>query len=283
MEDNYFSTLGQCYLIAEIGVNHNGDMGLAQEMIHAAKDAGADAVKFQTFSAEKLVSHGTPKVRYQESTTALEESHYEMIHKLELSKKNHFLLKEAAEELGITFLSTPYDLESARFLTEELNVSFFKTASADIVDLPLHHYIASTGKPSIISVGMANLGEIETVTNLYRRQGSQDVILLHCVSNYPCDDGSLNLTVMETLKQAFQFPVGYSDHSVGTEAAVLSIAFGAKMIEKHFTLDKSLSGPDHRASSTPEEFAELAKAVRRAEVMMGSTVKVCQDEERQML
>ena len=280
---NYFTELKNCYLIAEIGVNHNGSMDLAREMIDAAKSSGADAVKFQTFSAEKLVSRETPKVRYQESTTSPDESHFEMIQKLELSREDHFLLKEYTEESGMDFLSTPYDIESARFLNEELDVSFFKTASADIVDLPLHHYIASTGKPSVVSVGMASLGEVEAVTNVYREYGNNDLILLHCVSNYPCKDDSLNLSVMNTLKQAFQLPIGYSDHSVGTEAAVLSIALGAKMVEKHFTLDKGLPGPDHRASSTPREFAELAEAVRRAEVMMGIPTKQCQDEEKQML
>lgn len=279
---SYFDRLESCFLIAEIGVNHNGDMELAREMIRAAKEAGADAVKFQTFSAEKLVSRETPKVRYQESTTAPDESHYEMIHKLELSREDHFQLKEYSEKLGVVFLSTPYDLDSARFLNEELDVEFFKTASADIVDLPLHQYIASTGKPSVISVGMASLGEIENVINLYRQQKNLDLILLHCVSNYPCTDSSLNLSVMKTLKQAFQLPVGYSDHSVGAEAAILSLAFDGKMVEKHFTLDKGLSGPDHRASSTAEEFAALARSIRRAETMLGSPVKACQDEEAQM-
>ncbi len=280
---NYFNELKKCYLIAEIGVNHNGSIELARKMIDAAKSSGADAIKFQTFSAERLVSPETPKVLYQESTTSPEESHYEMIKKLELSKEDHFTLKEHTEELGMDFLSTPYDIESARFLNEELGVSFFKTASADIVDLPLQHYIASTGKPSVVSVGMASLGEIEIVANIYHEQKNSDVILLHCVSNYPCADDSLNLTVMNTLKQAFQLPVGFSDHSVGSEAAVLSIALGAKMVEKHFTLDKHLPGPDHRASSTPDEFIELATAIRRAEVMLGVPTKQCQNEEKQML
>lgn len=270
------------FLIAEIGVNHNGDMQLARRMIDAAKSSGADAVKFQTFTAEALVSQGTPKVRYQESTTSPNESHFEMIQKLELKRRDHFLLKSYCEEVGIEFLSTPYDVDSAKFLHEELDVRLFKTASADIVDFPLHQYIASTGKHSIVSVGMATLGEIEDVVNIYRSSGSQNLTLLHCVSNYPCADESLNLNVMTTLKNAFQLQVGYSDHSIGYEAAVLSVAFGAKIIEKHFTLDRNLAGPDHLASSTPQEFAELKIAVRRAEKMLGSPVKRCQDEEKQM-
>ena len=270
------------FLIAEIGVNHNGDIALAKKMITAAKSSGADAVKFQTFTAETLVSQRTPKVRYQESTTSPDESHYEMIQKLELKRDDHFLLKTYCEEVGVGFLSTPYDIDSAKFLHEELGVSLFKTASADIVDLPLHQYIASTGKHSIVSVGMATLGEIEDVVSVYRNSGNQNLTLLHCVSNYPCADESLNLNVMMTLKNAFQLDVGYSDHSVGYEAAVLSVAFGATVIEKHFTLDKKLPGPDHLASSTPEEFALLVNAVRRAENMVGSPVKRCQEEERQM-
>ena len=269
-------------MIAEIGVNHNGDMTLAKEMIDSAKSAGADAVKFQTFKAEKLVAQGTPKVKYQENTTSPDETHYEMIRKLELSRENHFMIKEYCDKIGIEFLSTPYDLESARFLNEDLKVSLFKTASADLIDHPMHGYIASSSKPSIVSVGMANMDEIQKNLTLYKECGHQDVILLHCVSNYPCSDKSLNLRVMNTLRESFHLPVGYSDHSVGHEAAVLSIAFGAKVIEKHFTLDKALPGPDHLASSTPEEFKQLVKSVRRAEVMMGSPVKECQEEEKQM-
>jgi N,N'-diacetyllegionaminate synthase len=279
---NFFSNRSDCFLIAEIGVNHNDDMILAKKMIDAANESGADAVKFQTFQAETLVSKGTPKVNYQESTTSPDESHFDMIKSLELSRDNHFLLKEYCDSNSIQFLSTPYDVESARFLSEELNVEIFKTASADLIDLPLHEYIASSGKPSIVSVGMATMGEIEQNLNIYHSANHSDVILLHCVSNYPCADESLNLRVMETLEQAFQFPVGYSDHAIGSEAAVLSVGLNAKVIEKHFTLDKNLAGPDHLASSTPDEFKSLADSVRRAEQMLGSPVKNCQTEERQM-
>jgi len=274
--------INKSLLIAEIGVNHNGDMQLAKKMINAAKSSGADAVKFQTFTANDLVSRGTPKVHYQKSTTSPDESHYEMIKKLELKREDHFLLKEYCEKVGIEFLSTPYDVHSAKFLHEELEVRLFKTASADIVDLPLHRYIASTGKHSIVSVGMATLGEIEDVVNIYNNSGNQNLTLLHCVSNYPCADESLNMNVLNTLRNAFQIPVGFSDHSVGYEAAVLSVAFGVTVIEKHFTLDKNLPGPDHMASSTPKEFSSLKVAVRRAENMLGSPVKSCQEEERQM-
>ena len=257
-------------------------MNLAKEMIDAAKEAGADAVKFQTFKAETLVSKGTPKVKYQESTTSPQESHFEMIKSLELSYENHFVLKDFCKKKDIKFLSTPYDVESARFLHEDLDVEMFKTASADLVDLSLHDYIVSTDKPSIISVGMASLDEIEETLNIYKLYNHPDVILLHCVSNYPCTYESLNLRVLETLKQAFDLPVGYSDHSIGVKAAVLSIGLGAKIIEKHFTIDKNLPGPDHLASSTPDEFKLLVDSVRKAETILGSSIKTCQDEERQM-
>ena len=270
---NFFTNSSECILIAEIGVNHNGDMILAKEMIDAAKESGADVVKFQTFKADKLVAQGTPKVKYQENTTSPEETHYEMIKKLELSLENHFVVKEYCDQLGVEFLSTPYDSDSARFLNDELEVRLFKTASADLIDHPLHEYIASTRKPSIVSVGMATLEEIEQNLSVYKRYEHEDLILLHCVSNYPCSDTSLNLRVLNTLKKHYDFPVGFSDHSIGNEAAILSIAFGAKVIEKHFTLDKSLPGPDHLASSTPKEFKQLVKSVRRAEKMLGSSVK----------
>ena len=281
MSCNHYQQLERCYLIAEIGVNHNGDMQLAREMISAAKDAGADAVKFQTFTAEALVTQGTPKVGYQESTTAPEQSHFDMIKSLELGREQHQELNIYCHSKNIAFLSTPYDVASVDFL-EELGVAQYKVASADLVDLTLHERLAQTGKPVILSVGMASLGEVEQALAVYRRQNHNDLILLHCVSNYPCSPESLNLRVMQTLQQAFQLPVGYSDHSVGLEAAVLSIALGARLIEKHFTLDKSLPGPDHKASSTPAEFSALARAVRKAERMLGSAVKQCQEEERQM-
>ena len=272
----------QIFIIAEIGVNHNGDMILAKEMIDAAVQSGADAVKFQTFRAESLVSMGTPKVEYQKRTTSSDETHYEMIKKLELSLNDHFVLKDYCKEKEISFLSTPYDLESARFLHEEINVEMFKTASADLVDIPLHDYIASSGKPSLVSVGMANLGEIEKTLSTYDSKNHHNIVLLHCVSNYPCADESLNMKVLTTLRQAFQLPVGYSDHSVGNEASILAIALGAQVVEKHFTLDKKLDGPDNLASSTPEEFKQMVKSVRRAEVMLGSPIKSCQSEELQM-
>lgn len=281
MRSNFFSQLTRAYLIAEIGVNHNGDMGMARRMVLAAKRAGADAVKFQTFTAATLVTRGTPKVSYQESASSRGETHYEMIRKLELGRPEHRELVAFCAAEGIDFLSTPYDVESARFLAE-LNVKMFKTASADLVDLPLQQYIASTGKPAIVATGMADLGEVEPVVSIFEKAGNPHLVLLHCVSNYPCSDASLNMRAMNTLAQAFGLPVGYSDHSEGFLAVMIAVAMGAKVVEKHLTLDKTLPGPDHKASSTPEEFAELEQNIRRAERMLGSPRKARQAEEQQM-
>jgi len=278
---NHFLQMTSCYLIAEIGVNHGGDLALAKEMVTAAKEAGADAVKFQTFTAEALVTPDTPKVAYQEKTTPSGESHYDMIRSLELARKDHEPLMEFCKTQEIDFISTPYDVDSARFL-HELDVPKFKVASADVVDLPLHEFLATTGRPVILSTGMATLGEVEEMLSVYKDRQHNSLILLHCVSNYPCSPDSLNLKVMQTLAQAFQLPVGFSDHSEDNTAAVMAVALGARVIEKHFTRDRSLPGPDHQASSTPSEFADLVKAVRAAEIMLGSPAKHCQAEERQM-
>jgi N,N'-diacetyllegionaminate synthase len=278
---NYFLALPRCYLIAEIGVNHNGDIALAKKMVIAAKEAGADAVKFQTFTAVTLVGPDTPKVSYQERTTAPAKSHYEMIESLELGRPEHEELFAFCAENEIDFLSTPYDVESARFLAV-LGVKMFKTASADLVDLPLQAFIAATGKPSLVATGMANLDEIRDTVAVYDRHKNQNLLLLHCVSNYPCSDVSLNLRAMTTMAREFGKPVGYSDHSRGPLAAALSIALGARVVEKHFTLDRKLPGPDHLASSTPDEFHQLVEHIRLAEVMLGSERKEMQPEEAQM-
>ena len=274
-------TLDKCYIISEIGVNHGGCVETAKKMIKASKEAGANAVKFQTFTAEALVSRKTPKVEYQKLTTNKDESHFDMIKSLEFKRDDHLPIISYCQSLDIDFISTPYDIESAHFL-DKLGVDIFKTASADIVDLPLHEFLASTGKNVIISTGMATLGEIESVLNIYRRNNNNNVVLLHCVSNYPCKFDSLNLKVIQTLQHSFHVPIGYSDHAKGVYPAVISVALGAKVVEKHFTLDKDMIGPDHKASSTPKEFKALVEAIRTAEISLGSPVKQVQDEEVQM-
>ena len=271
----------QIYFVAEIGVNHCGDTNLAKEMILAAKKAGAHAVKFQTFDTESIITFNTPKVKYQEKTTSPKETHYEMIKSLELSKEKHQILFDFCENQKIKFFSTPYNTDAAKFLNN-MGCDTFKTASADIVDLNLHSYLAKTGKTVIISTGMANLEEIRDCVEIYRKNSNNNFILLHCVSNYPCSDQSLNMSVLSKLASTFNCLVGYSDHSVGHEAAAVSVALGSVLIEKHFTTDKSLPGPDQKASSLPEEFSLLVKTVQKTQLILGSDEKKCQPEEAQM-
>lgn len=268
------------YIIAEIGVNHCGDLDLAYKLIDAAVSAGADCVKFQAFTASSLATEHTPKVKYQIETSLEGESHYEMLRKLELGKSDFEAVLDHCIRRGVELLVTPYDVESAEMLVE-LGCNTFKTASADIIDYPLHEFLSKNSKKVIISTGMSTLGEIENVL-LYYQNSDVEICLLHCTSNYPCSAASVNLEVISTLRTCFQLEVGYSDHTVGAEAAILSVAYGATILEKHFTLDRDMAGPDHKASTTPDEFAEIVRSIQRAEEMIGSPVKRLQDEELEM-
>jgi N,N'-diacetyllegionaminate synthase len=270
-----------CFIIAEIGVNHNNNMNLAKKLIIEAKKIGADAVKFQTFKADTLALKKTPKVPYQKRSGSVKESHHLMLKKLELSEKNHFLLKKFCEKKAIEFISTPYDINSARFLNK-LGVKTFKVASADIVDHQLHNFLAKTKKKVIISTGMSSMKEIEAVLKIYKKYKNNNYSLLHCVSNYPCSDKSLNLRNILTLKKKFKCKVGFSDHSIGNQASIISVGYGASIIEKHFTLSKSLNGPDHLASSTPKEFKSLVLDINRSSKMLGSYDRKIQNEEKIM-
>ena len=270
------------YFIAEIGVNHNGSIKLAKKMINVAKNSGANAVKFQTFKAETLVTPNTPKVRYQKNTTSPKESHFDMIKSLELNTEQHTILKKYCKIKKIDFLSTPYDLGSAKFLSK-IGCKQFKTASADIVDLELHTYLAKTKKSVIISTGMSSLKEIGECVGIYNKYKNKNIILLHCVANYPCSLKALNMKALIMIQRKFKCAVGYSDHSVGYEASMISVAMGGRAIEKHFTINKKLSGPDHKASALPMEFKEMVQKVRKTELIMGSEIKQCQKEEVQML
>ncbi len=281
MKTKKFLNLKKSYFIAEIGVNHNNDMALAKKMIISAKSSGANAVKFQTFKAEKLVTPKTPLVKYQKKSTRSGKTHYDMIKSLELSEKNHLKLKKFCREIDIDFLSTPYDLDSAKFLNK-IGCKIFKTASADIVDLELHTYLAKNKKKVIISTGMSNFQEIDKCIKIYRKHSNKNFILLHCVSNYPCSLKSLNLNIIPKLKKRYKCTVGYSDHSVGSIASILSVALGAKVIEKHFTINKNLSGPDQKASDLPKDFKKMVEEIRSAEIALGKSVKKCQPEETQM-
>jgi N-acetylneuraminate synthase/N,N'-diacetyllegionaminate synthase len=277
--DRYIGDGSPCFIIAEAGVNHNGDVEIAKKLIVEAKQAEADAVKFQMFRAEDVATRSAEKAEYQKQSTGKEESQYEMIKKLELSEDSFKELARYAKSKGILFLSSPFDDHSVDLLSE-LNVLAFKVASGEITNLPLLSHIAEKKKPIILSTGMATLGEIEEALRLIRRHSLDEIALLHCVANYPARIEDLNLRVIQTLKQAFGIPVGFSDHTLGIMASVLAVALGACIIEKHFTLDRNLQGPDHKASLEPAELREMIRGIRDAEKALGDGVKkISKDEE----
>ncbi|HEF3562989.1 TPA: N-acetylneuraminate synthase [Campylobacter upsaliensis] len=259
-------------IIAEAGVNHNGDINLAKKLIEQAAKAGADVVKFQTFKANSCVSVSAKKAKYQLETTAKEESQLEMIQKLELSYESHFELMKHCKKHGIAFLSTPFDLESVEFL-RELDLPYFKIPSGEITNLPYLKAVAKCKKRVLLSTGMANLGEIEAALTILRKNGTRNITLLHCNTEYPTPFEDVNLNALKTLKEAFKLEVGYSDHTEGIVASLGAVALGAVVIEKHFTLDKTMEGPDHRASLEFEELRALCKGIRELEKALGSGIK----------
>ncbi|MCW5939056.1 MAG: N-acetylneuraminate synthase [Fimbriimonadaceae bacterium] len=260
---------GRCLVIAEAGVNHNGDMGRAKEMVWAAKDAGADAVKFQTFQAKRLATAGAAQARYQTRNSGREESQAEMLHRLELSRQDHDILTEACQEAGISFLSTPFD-DGSLDLLAELGVPALKLSSGDLTNLPFIRRAAKLGKPLILSTGMANWEEV--VEGVSAAQGA-DLTLLQCVSDYPARPADVNLRVMARYQEAFGCRVGYSDHCLGNAVCLAAVALGAEVVEKHFTLDRELPGPDHRASATPVEISELVKGIDEVIAALGDGIK----------
>lgn len=259
-------------IIAEAGVNHNGDINLAKKLIEQAAKAGADVVKFQTFKANSCVSVSAKKAKYQLETTAKEESQLEMIKKLELSYESHFELMKHCKKHGIAFLSTPFDLESVEFL-RGLDLPYFKIPSGEITNLPYLKAVAKCKKKVLLSTGMANLGEIEAALTILRKNGTRNITLLHCNTEYPTPFEDVNLNALKTLKEAFKLEVGYSDHTEGIVASLGAVALGAVVIEKHFTLDKTMEGPDHRASLEFEELRALCKGIRELEKALGSGIK----------
>lgn len=260
------------FIIAEAGVNHNGDIKLAKKLIGAASDAGADAVKFQTWVTEEIITKDVPKPEYQLRTTGSEESQYDMLKKLELSWDDHVILKDYADECGILFSSTPGE-EKSTDLLESLGVKFFKIGSDDLTNHPLLEYVARKGKPMIVSTGMGNLGEIEEAMDTICSTGNGNVILLHCTFEYPPAFKDLNLRTIKTMQRAFQIPVGYSDHTTDFVASLAAVSLGSSVIEKHITTDKTLPGPDHAASLEPDEFNKLVKSIRNCEEALGSYIK----------
>lgn len=291
------------YVIAEAGVNHNGDLALARELVDRAADAGANAVKFQTFEAKKLASSSAPKAGYQKQTTAAEESQFDMLRKLELPREWHYELRDQAHSRGIEFLSTAFDPDSLDFL-ETLGMPFYKVPSGELTNGPLLWKFARQRQPLVISTGMATLSEVELALAVIahafhvdaepshvdevwqgwsRREWRQSlqghVTLLHCTSQYPTSMQEVNLKAMDTLAQAFSLPVGYSDHTSGTLIPVVAVARGAVLIEKHFTLDRTLQGPDHQASLEPDELTRMVREIRDIEVAIGDGTKSPQASE----
>lgn len=266
------------YIIAEAGVNHNGSLDIAKKLVDAAVEAGANAVKFQTFKTENMVTGYAEKAKYQEDTTG-NASQFEMLKKLELSFEDHKVLNEYCKEQGITFLSTPFDCESVKLL-EKLNIPLYKISSGDLTNLPLLDYIARLKKPMIVSTGMCGLGEVEKAINAIHDAGNTDITLLHCTSNYPTMYNDVNLNAMNTLKNAFKLPVGYSDHTLGIEISIAAVAMGAKIIEKHFTIDNTFEGPDHKASLEPRELKQMIQSIRNIESALGDGVKKCRENEK---
>jgi N,N'-diacetyllegionaminate synthase len=257
-----------CFIIAEAGVNHNGKFALAKKLIDAAAEAGADAVKFQTFRADELVTAGAPKAKYQQETTGNDEDQYRMLQKLELKPDDFKKLSAYAVKRGIIFLSTPFD-EASVDLLDSLEVPAYKIPSGEITNFPLLEYIGRKKKPVILSTGMSVMPEIKDAVSCLQKAGAKDTILLHCISSYPAPPEDANLRVMAALKRRFKLPIGLSDHTTGIYIPLAAAALGACVIEKHFTLDKTLPGPDHRASLEPAELREMVTAIRTVEKALG--------------
>lgn len=260
-------------IIAEAGVNHNGDIRLAYEMIDRAAESGADIIKFQTAKPELVISRFAPKAEYQIQTTGDAESQLEMCKRIHLKFEDYIPLKKYCEEQGIEFLSTPFDLESIEFL-EKLGMRLWKIPSGEITNLPYLIRIAKTGKPVILSTGMCNMEEVKQAVELLKKHGSGEITLLHCTTEYPAPYEDVNLRAMVTMRQIMNLPVGYSDHTTGLVIPVAAAAMGAVVIEKHFTLDKKMEGPDHKASLEPDELSQMVEQIRSVEAAMGDGRKV---------
>ncbi len=262
------------FIIAEAGVNHNGDLNIAKKLVDVAFESGADAVKFQTFRSEEIVTSDAETAEYQAKNIGRKISQLQMIKSLELSFEDFAELKKYCDRKGIIFMSSPFDIESARFL-RDLGMEIFKIASGEITNYPLLREIGSYGKQVIISTGMATLGEVEEAIDVLTDSGTKrdNITLLHCNTQYPTPYEDVNLKAMLTLKEAFKVNVGYSDHTLGIEIPIAAVAMGASVIEKHFTLNRGMHGPDHKASLEPEELKRMIKAIRNVEKALGTGIK----------
>lgn len=269
------------YIIAEAGVNHNGRLDLALQLCKAAKEAGVDAVKFQTWKTELIISKDTEMAEYQKENIGSNESQFDMLKKMELSYDDFITIKKYCDEIGIQFLSTADESESLDFLCS-LNIPFIKLGSGDINNIPYLRYIAQKGLPIIISTGMSTMKDVALAYETLQEAGAKDITILHCTTNYPCPMNEVNLNAMLTIKNALKCKVGYSDHTMGIEVPVAAVALGAEVIEKHFTLDRNMEGPDHPASLEPKELSEMVKQIRNIEMALGNGIKEPNESEKKI-
>ena len=264
--------MSRVFVIAEAGVNHNGDIEIAKQLIDAASEAGADAVKFQTFQADSLVCRTAKKAEYQLETTDRTETQYDMLKKLELTPQMHRELIEHCSKKNIMFLSTPFDLESIKLLSE-LGMQIYKIPSGEITNLPYLREIAKQQKKIILSTGMSSMDEVKAAVDVLKDSGAKDITLLHCNTQYPTPVPDVNLLAMVKMREELGLPVGYSDHTQGIEIPIAAAALGAVVIEKHFTLDKNMEGPDHKASLEPLELKQMVESIRKTELALGNGIK----------
>lgn len=271
--------MSRVYIIAEAGVNHNGDIDIAKKMMEAAAAAGADAIKFQTFHAESLVCRDAGKAEYQIKNTGHKETQYEMLKKLELTSRMHKKLLDYSKKCGIHFLSAPFDEESIELL-EELGMDLYKIPSGEITNLPYLRKIAALGKQVILSTGMCTMEEVKEAVEVLKCAGSGEITVLHCNTQYPTPMEDVNLNVIGTMRKSLGVSVGYSDHTQGIEVPIAAVALGASVIEKHFTLDRSMEGPDHKASLEPQELKEMVQSIRNIEKALGRSEKMPTESEK---
>ncbi|NDO48596.1 N-acetylneuraminate synthase [Lachnospiraceae bacterium MD335] len=272
--------MSRVFVIAEAGVNHNGNIEIAKKLIDAASAAGADAVKFQTFRAESLVCKTAKKAEYQLGMTDRSETQYDMLKKLELTEQMHKELMEYCAKKKIMFLSTPFDIGSVKLLSK-LGMQIFKIPSGEITNLPYLREIAGHQKKVILSTGMSNMNEVKAAVDVLKENGAADIILLHCNTQYPTPVSDVNLLAMVRMHEELGLPVGYSDHTLGIEVPIAAAALGAAVIEKHFTLNKNMEGPDHKASLEPQELKRMVEGIRKTELALGVGIKQASDSEKE--
>lgn len=265
--------MDRCLIIAEAGVNHNGDIDIALKLCDAAKEAGADVVKFQTWKTEDIITKNVAQAEYQKENTNIQESQFDMLKRLELTYDEFVQIKKHCDDIGIMFASTADESRSLDFLIS-IGIPFIKIGSGEIGNVSYLRYMGSKELPIIMSTGMSTIEDINISLQALRDGGAKDITLLHCTTSYPCRLENVNLKAMKTIEEIYKLPVGYSDHTLGSAVAVAAVSMGAKVIEKHFTLDKNMDGPDHKASADPKEFKSYVKAIRDIEIALGDGRKV---------